>query len=654
MLKKPFRKMKYAQGDLSANTLTFKEELCSIQSDMVRDPSNVLLRSKEIYALNAYKDAAKDDELFLKQRSKFTWLSKGDFNTKYFYNVMKERRNRSRIDNVEDGDGNFFSGTDVGDQFVKHFEKVLGRKVEVNPITEPDHLFVNKLSQAKADCMVRPVSGEEIKAALFGIADDKAPGPDGFSSKFFKSAWSIVGTEFTKAIKDFFCNGRLLKEINATVLALVPKVKTLKKVSDFRPISCCTVLYKCISKVIANRIKDVLNSIVNSFPSAFIPSRQISDNIMLTQELMRNYHRMSGPSKVAFKIDINKANDTRCSKVNLTYLCFADDLMLFSNGDVNYVSLLKAALDKFSGTSGLVPNLEKSFVFFGNVLPHVKYVILNIMQFPVGSLPIRYLEVPLISSRLYKKQSLSCQGKAKVKWEDVCGLKIQGGLGIKSLQCWNVALIIISNKESLWMKWVNSYRLSDRRSCMRNLWDILVLNDVCYGGKKILQIRSVLRSHIVTNLGNGCSTLVWFDNRCFLGPLCQFISKRGVFEAGLSLNCKGLMNLDRVPNDLYQAIDFILARPVNKSIWSIIQRLVLGAVLYFIWQERNLRLFQGKGRNVDSLCCLIKDKVRYRLMSLRVKYSNQVAKAADIYGMFNLDKVLRKDVGSMEGQENLG
>ncbi|GJX73580.1 reverse transcriptase domain-containing protein [Tanacetum coccineum] len=310
MLKKPFRKMKYAQGDLSANTLKFKEELCSIQSDMVRDPSNVLLRSKEISALNAYKDAAKDEELFLKQRSKFTWLSEGDFNTKYFYNVMKEMRNRSRIDNVEDGDGNFFSGTDVGDQFVKHFEKVLGRKVEVNPIIEPDHLFANKLSQAKADCMVRPISDEEIKVVSFGIADDKAPGPDDFSSKFFKSAWSIMGTEFTKAIKYFFYNGRLLKEINDTVLALVPKVKTPKKVSDFRLISCCTVLYKCISKVIANRIKDVINSIVNSFPSAFIPSRQISDNIMLTQELMRNYHRMSGPSKVAFKININKANDT--------------------------------------------------------------------------------------------------------------------------------------------------------------------------------------------------------------------------------------------------------------------------------------------------------------------------------------------------------
>ena len=302
--------MKYAQGDLSANTLKCKEELCRVQSEMVKDPSNVILRKAELLALNAYKLASKDKEIFLKQIAKVTWLSEGDFNTKYFHNVMKEKRNRSRIDHVEDLEGNFFSGSDVGEQFLSHFEKVLGRKMDVVAISDPGNLFVNKLSDLDADFMVRPISDEEIKCALFSMEDDKAPGPDGFSSKFFKSAWSIVGPEVTKAIQEFLINGKLLKEINATVLALVPKVKTPCKVSDFRPISCCSVLYKCISKIISNRLKGVLNSVVSNAQCAFIPNRQISDNIMLTQELMRNYHRSLGPSKVAFKIDINKAYDT--------------------------------------------------------------------------------------------------------------------------------------------------------------------------------------------------------------------------------------------------------------------------------------------------------------------------------------------------------
>ncbi|GJR13403.1 putative RNA-directed DNA polymerase [Tanacetum coccineum] len=808
-LKKPLRKMKYSQGDLAANVKKYKDELCRVQTKMVLDPTNAELRN--------------------------------------------------RIENVEDLEGNFFLGKDVGEQFVKHFERVLGMRG-------------------------RPVSEKEIKDALFSIEDDKAPGPDGFSSKFFKASWSVVGPEVTMAIQDFFSNGKILKEINATIIALVPKTKTPKKVFDFRPISCCNVLYKCISKVIANRIKRVLNSIVNSCQSAFIPARQISDNILLTQELMRNYHRNYGPPKVAFKIDINKAYDTvdwsflrqclvhfgfplkmvnwimscmsspsfsvnvngdllgyfkgrrglqqgdplspylftlvmevlslmisrqielndkfkyhwRCGKVKLTHLCFADDLMIFSNGDVGSVSILKAALDEFGSVSRLVPNLDKSLVFFGNVPAQTRSVILTILPFSVGSFPIRYLGVPLISSRLYKKQcdplidkvrsrvldwknkglsfagrlqliksvisSLQVfwssvfilpafvsqkieklmrgflwsqgelqRGKAKVKWDDVCGLKIQGGLGIKSLQTWNLALMskhiwnIVSKKDSLWVKWVNSYRIADRRLGNRSFWDVPVLNDVCWSWKKILQCRDVLRDHIVTRIGNGCNTSAWFDNWCFLGPLCQFISKRDIFKAGLSLNCtvaelmvhgewnwpsgfadkfpflsflpppllfhdrqdkvfwksnsgkvgpfsvksvwlsltpnrptvpwsqdnhnhlffgcefsskvwnclKGLMKLDNAPSDLYQVLDYILVRPLGKSVWSIIQRLGIGATVYFLWQERNLRMFQNKERSVDSVCCIIKDYVRLRLLSLKIKKSKQSLEAVGIWN-FNV------------------
>lgn len=178
-------------------------------------------------------------------------------------------------------------------------------------------------------------------------------------------------------------------------------------------------------------------------------------------------------------------------------------------------------MDHFSRFSGLKPSLEKSLVFFGNVQAHVKSSIIGIMPLSVGSLPIKYLGVPLLTSRLYKcncaplidkvkmsqgnwknkslsfvgrLQLINCvvssiqiywscvfilpkfvaneidklmrgflwshgeshRGKAKVKWKDVCSLKVQGGLGIKSLHVWNVSLMtkhiwnIISNKESLW------------------------------------------------------------------------------------------------------------------------------------------------------------------------------------------------------------
>ena len=118
--------------------------------------------------------------------------------------------------------------------------------------------------------MAREVLDSEIKGAMFSIGNDKAPGPDGFTSVFSKKAWEVVGGDVCKAVRDFFTNGKLLQEINRTILALLPKVSTPTHVNDFRPISCCNVIYKCISKIITNRIKDGLDDVVSNNQSALI------------------------------------------------------------------------------------------------------------------------------------------------------------------------------------------------------------------------------------------------------------------------------------------------------------------------------------------------------------------------------------------------
>ncbi|GJU73837.1 hypothetical protein Tco_1265242 [Tanacetum coccineum] len=80
-----------------------------------------------------------------------------------------------------------------------------------------DSLISKKLPPDVADDMIREVSDEEIKKAMFSIDGNKAPGLDGFSLCFFKKAWSIVGSDVCKAVRDFFKNGKILKEINSTM-----------------------------------------------------------------------------------------------------------------------------------------------------------------------------------------------------------------------------------------------------------------------------------------------------------------------------------------------------------------------------------------------------------------------------------------------------
>ncbi|GKD98938.1 methylenetetrahydrofolate reductase 1 [Tanacetum coccineum] len=171
-------------------------------------------------------------------------------------------------------------------------------------------LFSKSISATTSSNMVCDITNDEIKAAMFDIGDDKAPGPDGYTSAFFKKGWSVVGHDVCNAVRDFFSNGCILKEINHTFLALIPKVSTPLKVNDYRPISCCNVIYKCISKILSNRIIEGIKEVVSDNQAAFVPSRRISDNILITQELMHSYHRNRGPPRCAFKVDIQKAYDT--------------------------------------------------------------------------------------------------------------------------------------------------------------------------------------------------------------------------------------------------------------------------------------------------------------------------------------------------------
>ncbi|KAK9988623.1 hypothetical protein SO802_028862 [Lithocarpus litseifolius] len=98
-------------------------------------------------------------------------------------------------------------------------------------------------------------SPEEIKEVVFSIGSNKALGPDGMSAHFFKCYWNIIGGAVIKSITFFFQRGYMLKEINHSFIVLIPKESNAATVSQYKPISLCNVLYKIISKLLANRLK---------------------------------------------------------------------------------------------------------------------------------------------------------------------------------------------------------------------------------------------------------------------------------------------------------------------------------------------------------------------------------------------------------------
>ena len=158
---------------------------------------------------------------------------------------------------------------------------------------------------------------QEIKAVIFELNNQKAPGPDGLPALFYKKYWDIVGTTVIEAIQSFFRSGQLLKEVNNSLIVLIPKVKSPSSVNHFRPISLCNTIYKTISKLIVSKIRPILDKLISPAQSAFIPNKWIAENQLIVHELLHSFKRRKVTGGfIALKIDLQKAYD----RVNWKFL----------------------------------------------------------------------------------------------------------------------------------------------------------------------------------------------------------------------------------------------------------------------------------------------------------------------------------------------
>ncbi|GJZ17125.1 RNA-directed DNA polymerase, eukaryota, reverse transcriptase zinc-binding domain protein [Tanacetum coccineum] len=599
------------------------------------------LKEKLSQVLYDYNTTIDDEEKLLAQKAKVKWLSEGDKNTKYFHNVIKSRRNSNRIRGICDEQGNWFEGEDVVAQFVKHFEKFLGNNGEVEQIESPDDLFLNRISQDKAELMVREITNKEIKEAIFDIGNDKAPGPDGFTATFFKRSWDIVGEDVCDAVKEFFKSNKLLGEVNATLITL---------------------------------------------------------------ELLKGYNMKNGPKRCALKIDIAKAYDTvnwNFLNQSLVHFGFHEKMIdwimtcvasvafsLCVNGERHgyfkdgrglrqgdpmspylftlVMEEITISLNTIGDTSSLIPNINKSTILFGSVNEIDKRRILEVMPFSIGKLPIKYLVVPLITKSIgitecnqlveKVKQKASVflipkttvkdidkvlkgflwsqgelkKGAAKIAWKIVCTPKNKGGLGIKSLGPWNEALLckhlwnVSSNKDSLWA---------------------------------LLNLRSKVRNNILQKLGDGEDTNVWFDNWSNVGPICDIVPFRKRYEARLSerssvadMLTNNEWNWPKEWKFQFKEISKIDIPKLKKDVKD-----------NTVWRDGNgiedlllplpYTTFGMKGikgtteqRNAQSLINGIIESLKMQLMSLNVKRSRNVKRISEEWNIKMLFWILQKEL----------
>lgn len=113
-------------------------------------------------------------------------------------------------------------------------------------------------------------SHEEIRNAVFSLNKESAPRPDGFRAFFFQTYWDIVQREVIDAVLQFFTSGWLLPNYNANILILIPKSNNADTIEQFRPIAMAKFKFKVISKIIADRLAQILPTIISKNQKGFI------------------------------------------------------------------------------------------------------------------------------------------------------------------------------------------------------------------------------------------------------------------------------------------------------------------------------------------------------------------------------------------------
>ncbi|CAL2240584.1 unnamed protein product [Prunus armeniaca] len=198
------------------------------------------------------------------------------------------RRRANRMVDLEDSAGRWcMDDSEIKPLIISYFQEIFTMCSPTNIESITDCVQPRVTTQQNS-YLTRQISSKEIWLAMKSLNPTKSPGPDGFMWKFFNS----IGTWLTH-------------------LVLIPKIATPRKMTQWKPIALCNLVYKTISKILTARLKALLPKIISLNQFAFIEDQLIIDNILIIHEILHSLKKECGMgrSNLALKLDIAKAYD---------------------------------------------------------------------------------------------------------------------------------------------------------------------------------------------------------------------------------------------------------------------------------------------------------------------------------------------------------
>jgi len=240
-------------------------------------------------------------------RSRINWLKDGDANSRLFHQHARYRKKKNFIPKLIVEDQIFTRHEDKAAAVLEFYDNLIGtdcargRSINLDALDSPSFGL---------DALDLPFSEEEVWNTIKELPPDKAPGPDGFTGRFYKCCWAIIKSDVMAVVHALWAgNFRNFRKLNSAFITLIPKKTNAVQVKDFRPISLVHSVAKLVTKILANRLAGRLDEMVSPNQSAFIKKRFIQDNFMMVQQTVRFLHSQKQP-RILLKLDITKAFDS--------------------------------------------------------------------------------------------------------------------------------------------------------------------------------------------------------------------------------------------------------------------------------------------------------------------------------------------------------
>ncbi|KAK2665976.1 hypothetical protein Ddye_004550 [Dipteronia dyeriana] len=352
----------------------------------------------------------KVDEVYWKQLSGVSWLNEGDLYTKFFHAKASSRRTRNNLRGLFDSNGIWKAQDGYMVSIINEYFSSLfaSSKPSHSQLDSVFNVVEGRLPTNLKIFLDELFTAKEVRCAFFQMSPSKAPGIDDFPVGFFQKFWGVIGDDMTKVCLDCLNDGHSMDKLNHSLLCLIPKIRNVERISNIRPISLCHVVYKCISKALANRLCQVLGRVIDDTQSAFISGRGfIKPTPGLRQEDPLSPYLFilcaEGFSSLISKSERCGAyNGFRCSRLGpkITHLFFMDDSLLFTRASMEECVNIKGLIKIYTEASSQIINFQKSAVCFSKqISTSDKNLLAGFLEMKIVDHHNKYLGLSCVTSR---------------------------------------------------------------------------------------------------------------------------------------------------------------------------------------------------------------------------------------------------------------